>query len=115
MSLVDSLPHLCTIKQSAWVQDDNGADYDNPEIVEEGAACWVQPASDRQITEFQKRDQNVTHQVYFNTNKRLKPGHFLLPTTGPFAGAYLEVKSYNETTAGLGVLFKAMCEEVQSR
>lgn len=113
--LPDELPHLATIKESAWIPDEFAADMDEPESVETDRACWVQPASDREITQFQRRDQSITHTVYFRGNPSLRPGFVIYPTSGPFSGATLEVKSCNECTAGTGLLWKATCDEVQPR
>ena len=122
--LPDNLPHFVTIKQSANVPDDIAADYDDPITVNEGetneqVACWVQPAGKSEVLRFQRRDQNVTHTVYFRGNPNVRPGYILIPADGtvacPFAGATLEVKAVNETTAGLGVLWAVICEELQPR
>lgn len=129
--LPDELPHSCTIQRSAWVQDDLAADADMPDTLqdddtysqeadEQEIPCWVQPASKTEISRFQRREQNVTHTVYFRENLSLKPGHIVLPNNNgrlacPFNGATLEVKAASETTAGLGVLYAAVCEEVQDR
>lgn len=120
MSLPENLPHLADIYVLKPVQDEIGGDHEEAQLSESDVACWVQPASDREITQFQRRDQNVTHSVYFQGNPGLRPGYVIVPKDGaqascPFAGATLEVKSANETTAGLGVLWKVMCEEVQQR
>ena len=119
--LPDNLPHRCSIRQSAHVPDDLNADYDDPVDVDgqDDVACWVQPAGKNEVSRFQRRDQNVTHTVFFRTNPNIRPGYILVPANGivdcPFAGATLEVKAVNETTAGLGVLWAAICEEIQPR
>lgn len=120
MSLPENLPHRADITKSVPVQDDLGGDLEEQEDFLLDEPCWVQPASDREVNLFQRRDQNVTHSVYFRGNPGIRPGYVITPKDGavvscPFAGATLEVKSVNETTAGLGVLWKAMCEEVQPR
>lgn len=115
MSLPDNLPHLCDIYKSAWQPDEYAADVDYPKAVSSGVACWVQPASDREVKLFQRGDQIVTHSVYFRGNPGVRPGYQLVPTNGTFSGALLEVKSANECTAGTGLLWRVMCEETQPR
>lgn len=111
-----NLPHLATIKQSVWVPDEfAGADYDDPDPIAIDEPCWVQPASDMQKTEFQRRSQSVSHKIYFSRNLGIKPGYYVLPTTGPFAGTILSVKSVNEATAGTGMLWRVMVDETQAR
>src|SRR5688572_13494428 len=117
--LPDHLPHLCDIKTSYTLPDELSGDVDDPTVADEDVACWIQPASDNEINRFKRRDQNVTHRVYFKGNPGVKPGYILRPKDGritcPFAGAWLEVKSSAETTAGLGLLWSVMCEELQPR
>jgi hypothetical protein len=120
MSLPDQLPHLCAIYKSAPLQDEILGDLDDSLLVTASLACWFQPASDREITRFQRRDQEVTHKAFFKGNPGVRPGYVLIPTDGPtidcpFAGATMEVMSANETTAGLGLLWAVMCREVQPR
>ena|SRR3990167_5313364 len=115
MSLPENLPHLCDITQSAWLPDEFAADRDEPEAVSTDTACWVQPASNNEVNIFQRREQKVTHKVYFLGNPGVKPGYILTPTTGPFVGKTLEVKSEAECTAGTGLLYRVMVEELQPR
>lgn len=116
MSLPETLPHLVTIKESDNVPDEfAGADWDDPTVLYEDIPAWVQPAGDREIKEFQRRDQNVTHKIYFSRNLDLRPGYIIVPSSGPFTGKSLEVKSANECTAGTGLLFRVMVEETQPR
>ncbi len=120
--LPDQLPHLANISKSAHIPDDMAADLDQPKDVagQAAVACWVQPAGKSEIARFQRRDQNVTHTVYFKGNPNVRPGYIITPADGPvvacpFAGATLEVKAANETTAGLGLLWAVMVEEIQPR
>lgn len=115
MSLPDSLPHLCDITRSVAAQDEYGGDYDVPETVESDRACWVQPASDREVTIYQRRSQNVTHKVYFRGNPGVGPGYIITPSNGEFSGKTLEVRSAAEATAGTGLLYRVMVEEIQPR
>lgn len=120
--LYDELPHRCSIAQSRYVPDDIAGEYDDPEDVagQDDVACWCQPASKTTVTEFQRRSQRVTHTVYFRGNPGIDVGYILTPADGPqvdcpWAGATLEVKAVDETTAGLGLLWGAVCELVQAR
>jgi hypothetical protein len=102
------------------VQDEYLGDSDDPELVQSDVAVWFQPASDREVTMYQRRDQVVTHKAYFRGNPGVRPGYLLIPADGPhlacpFTGSIMEVKSSNETTAGIGLLWAVMCEERQQR
>jgi hypothetical protein len=110
---------LVDVTRSVAVGDDIGGDYDDPEVVASDIECWVQPASDSEIDRFQRREQIVTHKVYFRGSVPYVPGYILTPKNGratcPFAGATLEVKSKAEATAGTGLLYRVMAEEIQPR
>lgn len=115
MSLYDNLPHTCDISAGAIHQEAGGGDVDIPVLQESGRRCWAQPASKSTVVEFQKRDQRVTHTVYFLGDPDVKPGHILAMTSGPFDGRDMEVVAEDETTAGLGLLWGVQCEDIQSR
>lgn len=120
MILPDQLPHRCTIRKSRPDQDELLGEVDDPQTVDTDVHVWIQPASNSEITQFQRRDQEVTHKAYFKGNPGVRPGYFLVPADGPtiacpVAGATLEVKSGAEATAGLGLLWKVMCREIQPR
>lgn len=112
--LPDNLPHLADLKRSAVVADEIGGDYDDPETLEENRACWVQPAGKNEIIRFQRKDEVVTHTVYFLGNPGVKPGDLVFPKDGrmacPWNGQLLRVKASDETTAGTGLLWGVICE-----
>jgi hypothetical protein len=115
MSLPEELPHRVSIKQTVSSNDEWGGNVDQDVVVETGRAAWVQPASDREIATFQRREMSITHKVYFRGDPGVQPGYVIVPTTGPFAGATLEVMSSAEATAGTGLLYRVMVQEIQPR
>ena len=120
MSLPDNLIHTCRIKQSAHVVDDIAADYDDPIIVNEDeddevVDCWIQSLGNSEIIQYQRRDQRVTHTVFFRGNPNVRPGYIIIPASGPFEGATMEVRSATECTAGTGLLWEVIVEEIQPR
>lgn len=122
MSLLDHLPHTCDVKRPRYEGDGLGGDTETYETRVEDLECWVQPASQREIAEFAKRDEAISHKVYFagrpawttaGASDALQVGDQLHVTSGEFDGFVLEYKSADDAGAGLGVVFKAMTEKVR--
>ena len=113
MSLLDNLPHKCSIDRPRHVNDIYGANREEDALVATGTACWAQNASQNEITEFQKRDKSVTHKVFFIDNPPLRVGDHITITTAEagMLGLVLKFQAAADRSAGLGVLFGAMCEE----
>lgn len=114
MTLLDNMPHRCRIDRLRHVSDSLNATLEEPVEVPGGAdlACWVQNASRAEINEFQKRDQRVTHKVFFPAVPPLRVGDRITITTAEpdILGQVLKFQSAADRSAGLGVLFGAMCE-----
>ncbi len=68
--------------------------------------AWVQTASQNEITEFQKRGIVVDTKVYVVSDHGLTAAHRLV-----FSTRNLEVRSVADASAGLGIIWKVMCEE----
>ena len=113
MSLLDQMPHRVTHTRPGYQRDELIGDTDeNPTTVATLVKCWVQNASMREINEYQRRNENVTHKVYFPTDPGLLVGDYLTVTSGPsFVGTVLKFQADSDRSAGLGVLYGAMCEE----
>jgi len=123
MSLLDSLPHLCTVQKTVATRGTAaGGTKLAASNVSTGVACWEQPASAREITEYDKRGMSVNRKVYFASDPGVEERHVILITSRD-AGVTsiaaadqiaLEVRAVSgpDASAGLGVLYKVMCEEV---
>jgi hypothetical protein len=113
MSLLDNLPHTCDLFRTGVVADDTGSgDHEQVDatayIADE--PCWVQPASAAEIIHFQRRDQIVTHKVYFNRDPGVRLTDKLDVTSGPYDGSRLTIRTHADSGAGLGLLWKVMAE-----
>jgi hypothetical protein len=123
MTLLDNLPHTAAIRKRSIVQDDYLGETETYVNSTTGLSVWVQPASQKEIDEFQRKDISVTHKVYFNTDptayfddEEANAGEYeILPSTGPMANQSLEVRSHAEATAGVGWGWKVMCEFLPGR
>jgi len=119
MSLLDSLPHTVswyrptTTPRSALGSTREGTpvtivagDSDSPN-------AWVQNASDREIMDFQKMDQEVTHRVFMTTFPDLRPNDYAVVDAGPsYVGLRLDFMGNPvDRSAGLGVLQRIMTRQ----
>jgi len=68
MSLLDQLPHRCTIRRRVRTIDVLGGAKDTLETVATDVPCWEQAAGSGEIEEHRQRGQVVTHKVYFTTD-----------------------------------------------
>lgn len=101
--LPDELPHTCTIKRPRHVQGQLGGDTPDLADHETGVGCWIQPAKASTINEYRRRDQNVSHSVYFSEEPDLLPGDWILPEAGSFRAGHL-MRFVALAGAGAGVL-----------
>lgn len=106
--LLDNLPHAVTVYRPTHSQGGLGGTV--PTLVERetGLACWIQPAKGGVITEYRRRDQIVSHSIYFLSDPGLEIGDWLLPETGSFrAGKLLKFVDNGGAGAGLLELYRA--------
>ena len=70
-------------------------------------SCWVQNATQREVLEYQKMDQEISHKVFFASKADIRPGDEIQITAGPsYVGLTLEqVSGPTDRSAGLGALF----------
>jgi hypothetical protein len=116
MSLLDNLPHRCTIRVLKLAKGTLGGSKRTPTVEQTNVECWDQPASAKEIEEFQKLGMGINRKIYFKTDPGVTEAHDILITSrdrgtttisSPFP---LEVKSESlpDASAGLGVLFRVM-------
>ena len=120
MSLVENMPHLCTISRRVRTNDVLGGSSDAITIEQTDVPCWEQAAGDNEIISFDKRGMTIDRKVYFSTNPGLTSRHIITITerngveVATASQVQLDVKSVAgpDSGAGLGVLFRAMCNEL---
>ena len=112
MSLLDSLPHTVTHKRRKYSNDEYIGNKVEETTLSTGVKAWVQNANMSEVLEYQKRDQRITHKVFYSSEPSIRPGDIIRVTAGPsFVGKELNFQSMTDRSAGLGVLFKAVCDE----
>jgi len=111
MSLLNNFPHTCKQKRKRLVRQPLGGSLESDVTITRDLRCWVQNASSSDVAEFQKRDQDVTHKVFFTQDHSLRPEDVLVPDNGPFADKRLIVRASTERSAGTSIVWAAYCEE----
>lgn len=115
MTLLDNMPHRVTWKRPRWVSDNYGGNYQdetNTTTIASEQEAWVQNATMREIEQYDKRDEVITHKVFMATNPGLQPGDIGTVDSGPsFVGETLEYRASTDRSAGLGALQAAMCKQ----
>lgn len=118
MSLLDNLPHECTILRKKTTRDSVGGSFNaTPVTVQTGVACWEQQASSRDMQEFKKRAISADRKIFFNTDPAVNEQNQIIITKRngvavPAASQVtLDVMSspLPDAGAGLGVVFRVMC------
>ena len=112
MSLLDSLPHTVTHKRQKYSRDEYMGNITKTETLDTGVNAWVQNASQREVEQYQKRDQLISHKVYYTSAPGIRPGDVIEVTAGPsFVGKTFYFESLADRSAGLGVLFSVVVNE----
>lgn len=115
MTLFESLPHIVQRAHQARTQDDIGGDVKTYVNFGEPIECWIQNVSAREITEFAKRDQAVTHKVYFAEEPGLGPGDrvivLAIARNGFYQGRELNFMAGDDATAGMGLGIKIFFDQ----
>jgi hypothetical protein len=115
MSLLDNLPHRCTIRRRVRTKGALGGSRDTFTNEQTDVECWEQQASAKETEAFQKRDYEEVRKVYFATDPSVTTRHQILVTekegvavTSP-ADLDVLTEALPDAGAGLGAPFKVMC------
>ncbi|MEE9592665.1 MAG: hypothetical protein V3W28_03685 [Thermoplasmata archaeon] len=123
MSLLDQLPDRCTIRRRSRTKGGLAGSKTNTADEQTGVECWDQSASASEVSRYNKRGVLVSHKVYFTTDPGVTERHQIVVTSrgGTAVAAAsqvpLDVKAIDDpdASAGLGVVFKVMCDYDQGR
>ena len=105
--LLENLPHVATAKKRKRTKDAMGGFTDSFTTVFSDRACWVQPASDREVNWWQQRSIGISHRIFFASDPGLDETHVI-----ERGGWRYEVRSKADPddSVGLGVLWRVMVE-----
>jgi len=106
MSLLDNFPHTIDLARATYSVGGYGGDKHTLTSFITGEAAWVQVASQKEIAEFAKKDQDVSHKIYLRRDPGLQLDDDILVHGGPYDGKHLKAKSWADATAGLGYAWK---------
>jgi hypothetical protein len=110
-SILDNLPHTASHIRQSQANDAYGAPLKTDSTQEDNLSVWIQNASFKEITEFEKDDIKVTHKaLYTDSSYDFRAGDVLVAATAPFASHRFFVRAHTERTAGLGWMFVVFLE-----
>lgn len=117
MSLLDEMPHECSIIRVDKVSTSRGGSKDSEVVEHTEVPCWEQQASASEVMDYRKRGIEIDRKVYFNANYSLTEQHRIRITKRLGVTVSntidLDVKTTTlpDASAGLGELFKAMASQ----
>ena len=122
MSLLDNLPHECSIIKRTFTKDTLGGRKPVNTVLSTGVKCWEQSTGANEVTEYQKQGMKITKKVYFISDPAVTPRHRLIITkrngTAVPTASQVDLKVLGtpkpDTTVGMEIAYKVMCEEVTS-
>lgn len=102
MSLLDDFPHSVNIVRPFNRRDKYGGTEQTEETVYEDEPAFKQPVSATDALDYEKRNMNVSHVIYFQRDLGLTTEHRVIHD----GESYLVV-AFSDASAGLGVVWKA--------
>lgn len=118
MSLLDNLPHTCTIRRRTRTKGTLAGSKSGSTGDQTGVLCWEQKASPREIEEYGKRGIVVSTKIYFAADPGVTEQHQIIVTARrgvAVASAYqfaqdVKVTEAPDGSAGMAVLWKVFCD-----
>lgn len=119
MSILGTMPHLCTIRRMRRRRDSLGGGWDTPVVEQTGVECWEQQASASEIKDYEQRGQKVSRKIYFPTDPGVTSQHEIVITerrgTAVAEANQLPLtvvsSPFPDAGAGLGAVYKVMVDE----
>jgi len=123
MSLLDNMPHRCTIKLVTRARGGMIGSKDTPTTVSTGNKCWSQAASQAEVIDFEKRGMTINRKVYFPSDPQVTEQNEIVITsydrglTTITSQIPLEVRTTvaPDASAGMRRLWKVFVEEHTGR
>lgn len=103
MGILDNLPHTCIGKRRVREQGTLAGGKDSFTTTFTDRACWRQPLSDSEILEFNKRDIEVSHKIFFTSDPGLDERDVIV-----IGSDVMEVRavSHQDASVGLGIVWR---------
>ena len=120
MSLLEALPHRCTIRHRTRKAGALGGAKDAFPSERTDVECWEQQAGANETADYEKRGMSITTKIYFTTDPGLTSRHQILVTerdgatvSSPVVMDVMSVAA-PDVSAGMGLLFRVMCNRSTS-
>ena len=81
MTLLDNMPHRCTIRLVTRARGGMIGSKDTSTEVSTGNECWSQAATQTEVEEFEKRGMKVNRKVYFPSDPGLTEQNEIVMTS----------------------------------
>jgi len=128
VSLLDELPHRCSIFRYKRLSDGIGGNTFEAALVSEDVECWQQDAGASTIKEYDKKGIRVTTSIYFVEDPGVDERHKILITERfGVAQANLDITDVSnpdvydvesgprpDNSAGMGVVWRVDCSDKTS-
>lgn len=116
MSLLDNLPHVCTISRRKRAMDSILGSKDSYTLISADVPCWKQQATTSEVKWWQARNVNVTDKVFFSQPES-QNGNILQLDEGCIIdcqGSRFDVISNPkpDSSAGFGLLYRVMVQYI---
>jgi len=123
MSLLDNLPHKCTIRKRIRTKGGLGGSKDSYLNTQTSVACWAQVASHTDTVEFEKKGMVVNRKVYFTSDPGIDEQYQIVITemngtavaTASQIPLEVRTEARPDASAGKGLLWKLFAEERTGR
>ena len=121
MGILDSFPHRCTISRRIRTKRTLGGSKDSSVDEQTNVLCWEQNANHVEITDYEKMGMAVNRKIYFLTDPGVTVRHQISITSrnGVAIASPIELEVRTEAlpdaSAGMGVVYKVMAEQITSR
>lgn len=116
MSLLDTLPHRVSIRSPLYGADDLGAVVGEFTDTATDVAAWVQNAGASEVTQYDRRGDDISHKVFFDAVPVIAVGDQIYVESGPsFGGKTFVFVAGSDRSAGCGVLWAAYVVEKDAR
>ena len=118
MSLLDNLPHECSIVRRKHTKGTLGGQIINNEIEQTAVVCWEQPQPTSKDEQYQKEGMSINSKVYFLSDPQVTTRHRIIITkrngTDVATADQVELDVMKtpipDASVGLGIVYKVECQ-----
>ena len=79
-SLLDNLPHRCTIRRRVETVDELGGLVGSITVEQTDVPCWEQAATAKETSDFRQKGMSVDRTIYFKDDPQVTAAHEIIIT-----------------------------------